>query len=304
MVEKITLSKPAENHPAIQNLRWFLRDFTANGGNVKTFAQRMGVGERRMGAYLRGYYKPKEVTIRHWAMLLGVDYEYMMTVEFEHIPYPFHSESKKKKSGRHITMDDVDEKFKALESDCMKVCEDHNIEYEAVFKPLFDKHSNHSKKPTRRYARGMFNYLSFKLMELSTKSGRIFIDYKETEQGGRYVKVTQSRKNKETEQYEAHTIFLSENETREFAALMQQLVESLPEAENKEGQEGQEGQEFKKWTAEEEKTLRNHFEEGQDVPALSKLVDRSERAIWYRLKKMGLIGEIPAEFILKEEQKS
>ena len=147
-------------------------------------------------------------------------------------------------------------------------------------------------------------------MELSTKRGRIFIDHRETEQGGRYVKVTQSRKNKETDQFEAFTIFMSENETREFAALMQQLVETLPEAEVQEfkGSNGsrvqevqgvQEVQEFKKWTEEEEETLRRRFEEEKSVPALAQIVGRTERAVWYRLKKLELIEEIPEEFKLK-----
>ena len=102
---------------------------------------------------------------------------------------------------------------------------------------------------------------------------------------------------------------MSESETREFAALMQQLVETLPEAEVAGGQEvqgvqeGQGVQEFKKWTAEEEEILRSHFAGAQNVPALTQLVNRSERAIWYRLKKMGLIEEIPEEFKLKEEQR-
>ena len=147
-------------------------------------------------------------------------------------------------------------------------------------------------------------------MELSTKRGRIFIDHRETEHGGRYVKVTQSRKNKETDQFEAFTIFMSENETREFAALMQRLVETLPEADATEVQEGEEVQGFKKfngerevkkWTEEEEETLRRRFEEEKSVPALAQIVGRTEMAVWYRLKKLGLVEEIPEEFKLKDE---
>ena len=148
MENKITYDRPAEKHPAVQNLRWFFREFANNGGSVKSFAQRMGIRERNMGAYLRGYYKPKEVTIRHWATLLGVDYEYMTTVEFDYIPYPLPVEPKKKKSGRHITMSYHDGEIEAINSECKKVCEDNDIDY-ALFQDVFDKHRNYRKKPSR-----------------------------------------------------------------------------------------------------------------------------------------------------------
>ena len=111
---------------------------------------------------------------------------------------------------------------------------------------------------------------------------------------------------------------MSESETREFTDIMQQFVQTLPPAEahtstgstsspTSSGIGAQEFKKFngerevKKWTEEEEETLRRRFEQEKNVPALALIVGRTERAIWYRLKKLGLIEEIPEEFKLKEE---
>ena len=106
----------------------------------------MGMDERKMGAYLRGYYKPKEITIRYWATILGVNYTHMKTADFAYIPYPLPTEPKKKKSGRHITMQDIVRKQEILKSNLIQFCKDNNIEYITQIMDLFDKYSISAKK--------------------------------------------------------------------------------------------------------------------------------------------------------------
>ena len=151
MENKITYDRPAEQHPAVQNLRWFFREFVNNGGSVKSFAQKVGMTKDKMGEYLRGKHNPGELKIRDWAEQLGVDYEYMMTVEFDYIPYPLTKESKKKKSGRHITMGYIDKTINVAEINARKVCEDNDIEYATTPKDTFDQ----LRKQIKQFSRSL-----------------------------------------------------------------------------------------------------------------------------------------------------
>ena len=133
-------TRPAENHPAIQNLRLFFKDFAEKGGSVKSFAQMLDIRERQMGSYLRGEHVPSEKTIRKWATFFGVDYETMMIFNFDPIFYPIQRYSKPRKGGRIITKHEYRERYDTMIEEVSLFVSESDVEYGGEIIEIIKRH--------------------------------------------------------------------------------------------------------------------------------------------------------------------
>ena len=136
IMENKKTNRPADNHPAIQNLRRFYSIEANDDGKVSTFALKMGVNERQMGAHLRGEHEPRERTVRKWADYFGIEYTDMLTADFEYIPCPLKKLSKPKKSGRHFTKREYRELYGTMEDEVSQFVSESDIGMEYGFKIL------------------------------------------------------------------------------------------------------------------------------------------------------------------------
>ena len=132
--------RPAKNHPAIQNLRRFYRDFAQDGSSVKSFAQAVGIDERKMGTLLRGEHEPTEETVRLLATCLRVDFLTMMTVDFDFIPYPVQRFKKPRKSGRHVTKEEIRMQYDTMMEEVSQLVSESDVEYGEEILKIIKRH--------------------------------------------------------------------------------------------------------------------------------------------------------------------
>lgn len=102
--KSIYFIRKADQHPAIQNLRKYFRDYLSCGGTRIDFANKMGMSSTLLNQYLGGIYKPTRTTIVKWAQRLGTSYEEIMVTNFEYIKYPLEDRCRFKQQSRRITI--------------------------------------------------------------------------------------------------------------------------------------------------------------------------------------------------------
>lgn len=125
MVKKVT--RHAAEHPAIQNLRRFLREYLESSPrhSLADFAPKLGKTPGELGRYLRGECNPRRKLVEYWAEQFGISYEEMMIVDFEYIEYPFIRNSLPHKSGRHVTKAETRSNHDAMTEEIRSfLCED------------------------------------------------------------------------------------------------------------------------------------------------------------------------------------
>lgn len=136
----IYLTKKADNHAAVQNLRRFLREYLAGGGVRACFAQSMGMSQTQLNQYLSGVYTPTRRTTEKWARFLGISPGEMMTVNFEYIPYPFEEMFKPKTQSRRITKREWRQSYDAMKDEYIMMAREGEVEYDSKIIDLIERH--------------------------------------------------------------------------------------------------------------------------------------------------------------------
>lgn len=102
----------AGNHPAIQKLRQYFREYSEQSGTMLDFARHLDLSYNTLTRYLRGECKPRKSTIHKWAVAFGIDDAEMTTAPVEYIPYPFDHLSKPKQGGQYLSKKSVRQKYR------------------------------------------------------------------------------------------------------------------------------------------------------------------------------------------------
>lgn len=128
------------HHPAIQKLRFYLREYIEQGGSLILFTRKLGTAYNSVTRYLRGETLPRRCTIMKWAEAFGVTYEEMMTPPEEYVPYPFERLSQPKKGGLYLSRKAVRREYRnGLLEDYDFLVQEGKVEYSADLVKILTK---------------------------------------------------------------------------------------------------------------------------------------------------------------------
>lgn len=136
----IYLTKKADKHAAVQNLRRFLREFLAGGGVRADFARSMEMSQTQLNQYLSGVYTPTRGTTEKWARFLGISHDEMMATDFEYIPYPFEELFKPKAPSKRVTKREWRQSYEAMKDEYMMMAHEGEVEYNSKIIDLIERY--------------------------------------------------------------------------------------------------------------------------------------------------------------------
>lgn len=130
----------AENHPAIQKLRMYYREYSNQGGIMYDFANSLGMSYNNIARYLRGGCEPRKATVEKWAEAFGISYDEMMTPLETFIHYPFGKYSKPKLGGKYLSKQMVRREYReGLLEDYNGLVNEGLVEYNAEIVKILEK---------------------------------------------------------------------------------------------------------------------------------------------------------------------
>lgn len=128
------------NHPAIQRLRLYLREYIEQGGTLLQFTNKLDTAYNSVTRYLRGETLPRRRTIMKWADAFGVTYVEMMTPPEEYVPYPLERMCQPKKGGSYLSRKNVRREYRdGLLEDYNFLVKEGKVEYNADLVKMLKK---------------------------------------------------------------------------------------------------------------------------------------------------------------------
>lgn len=133
-----------------------------------------------------------------------------------------------------------------------------------------------------------------------TRQGMIFMSTSKR-QFQPNLQIAQSRK-LEDGTYHGERIYLNREE---LIALREHIDKAIVEmermekdAQQKASQEGRPIYANQKWNETDDERLEKDFDSGISTDKIAQYLQRSERAIWYRLQRIGKIKDVPPQFLI------
>lgn len=133
-----------------------------------------------------------------------------------------------------------------------------------------------------------------------TKNGMVFVDTV-TKNFMPCLKVTQS-KLKDDGSYHYESIYLNQEEMLRLHEMIERAeadMQQMRDAWLKEASErGIPLATHQMWSEDDDQKLSMAYDQGKPTEKIAKLLERSERAIWYRLQHLGKITSVPPQFLV------
>lgn len=133
-----------------------------------------------------------------------------------------------------------------------------------------------------------------------TRQGMIFMSTRKS-QFQNSLKITQSRK-LEDGSYHGERIYLNREELISLRERIDKAISELEcmeqESKLQAQQDGRPMYSHQKWNENDDEQLGKDFDSGISTEKIAKYLQRSERAIWYRLQHLGKVKEVPQQFLI------
>lgn len=133
-----------------------------------------------------------------------------------------------------------------------------------------------------------------------TKKGMIFMSTRKS-QFQNSLQITQSRK-LEDGTYHGERIYLNREELITLRERIDKAINELErmdqEVKQQAQQDGRPMYSHQKWNANDDQRLGKDFDSGISIDKIAHYLQRSERAIWYRLQHLGKVKDVPQQFVI------